>query len=154
MQTFAEVHEDTVALEKFLAATTPGQSASYVEIEQATGVRMDAKGRARLRTAARRASKIYTIQRNLGIVLSSPENAHGIMTHGLQRLSNHTVRQEKVTTGLLHQHAEGMDASERNHMSAVAAMFATVRVLAKNHQRAITEEARKRERLLGPSVIT
>lgn len=134
-KTIQEVSSDTLKLEEYVRTLAPGEKVAYLEISMATGVAMDTRGKQRLRVACKRAKRVYATIRDFGIEMSSGHNAGSISRTGLVRLDNMARKQEKVNVALLEQHAEDMPVLDRNQISTVASMFATVRVMADGHKK-------------------
>lgn len=134
-KTIQDASAETLALEAMLGELGPGEQVSYAEIQQRTGVTMDGRNRNRLRVAAKRAGRVYATIRGFGIAMSSGENGAAIVKGGMVRLDNHVKRQERVTSAILLQHGREMPPDDRAQVTAMAAMFATVRNIADQQKR-------------------
>jgi hypothetical protein len=134
-KTIEKVAAETLTLEGLFRSLKAGEPITYAEIQKRTNVRMDAKGRARLRTAAKRANRIYAVHRGIGLAMSDHINGIDIVHGRLTRVDAAVKKAEKTTTEILHQHSDQMTKDDRNHVMAVSVMFANVRVIADQHKR-------------------
>lgn len=138
-QTLAEVSKETLTLEAYLSSLKPGESRTYVDIEVATGVRMDVVGRNRLRTAKKRANREYTVIRAVGIEMSSPTNGRAIVVERCVRVDNAVKRADKTAGIICAQHGAEMEPNERRQVEMIAATFGAIRVIAEQRKRELRQ---------------
>ena len=152
--TFADVSEDTLAIESYLRSLKPGSTATYAEIHKATGVWMDFSGKAKIRSAAKRANIVYTTTRNVGIQLSDEENGVPILADRLVRVDNATKRAEKIAATIYEQHGAKMTEENKATTIGVIAIFGTIRVLADQRRRELRRLEKSRPKLAAPIEIS
>ena len=148
--TIPEVSEITLKLEEYLRSLPAGERVSYGEITLATGVPMNTANKTKLRTAAKRADRVYACIRGFGLEMSSGVNAGSISRHGLVRLDSMAKKQEKTHNSLLAQHAAEMPTADRHQITAIACMFAQVRVIADGQKRMMRLKIQNRPKSLPP----
>ena len=153
MNTLAKTSEEVLAIETYLKTLTPGTKVVYTEIQQATGVIMDASGRSKIIRAARRARIVYSVIRGTGIQLSDEITGVPILTTNLARVDNAVKRSEKVATLIFEQHGVKMSEEDRATTLGVIAMFGTIRVLADQRKRELKRLAKTKPDLAPPVVL-
>lgn len=146
-RSIAEVSADTLALETLLRSLEKGDQLTYVEITQRCGVKMDAKGRARIHTAAKRAGRVYATVRDVGITMLSGANGGPIVKAGVIRLDNQAKRLEKTSAMVLDQVGDEMEHADRNEVILVAGLFARVRIMADQHKKEMKLRAARPRRV-------
>ena len=86
MRTIPEISKETVLIEKFLESKTHGDFVSYAEVESATGVTMNYKGRAFLRTAIKRRKLKGMAARGVGYEIIDEKTAFTAIIHGTRKI--------------------------------------------------------------------
>lgn len=137
-RTVAKVSAETLALEQLIASLAPGAAITFIEITQRTGIPMDNKNRARLRVAAKRANRIYTAERNVGIVMSHPISVMDITLTGVERIHGCVRRHEQTTATLLQQHGAEMEQTERTICEQALGVQRVLATITANRRRELT----------------
>jgi hypothetical protein len=152
--TIADVSEDTLAIESYLRSLKPGDTTTYAEIHKATRVRMDSAGKAKIRSAAKRANIIYTTIRGVGIQLADEVNGVPILADRLVRVDNATKRAEKIAATIYEQHGAKMTEENKATTIGVIAIFGTIRVLADQRRRELRRLEKARPKLAEQVVFS
>ena len=154
LTTIPEVAKETLALEVYLRDLKPGAAVSFAEIHRQTGVPMDTKGKSHLRTAAKRAGKIWGSIRGLGVQLADETHGPAIIASECMRVDNAVRKAEKKTTIVYEAFGAKMTKADRDLTVGLLALFGTVRVLADQRKREIRRLERSRPKLARPSPLT
>ena len=104
---------DIATLREVIDNTKDGAVLSWVELEQMSGVRMDARGRGLFRVAMRKNKRAYKALRGAGVELSSPRNAVTILRQMDGRIGGAVRRATKVDGHIQGRHLEQLDARDR-----------------------------------------
>ncbi len=154
MNTIADVSEDTLAIESYLRSLNPGDTSTYAEIHKATAVQMGSAGKAKMRSAAKRANIIYTTIRGVGIQLADETTGVPILATRFVRFDNAVKRTEKIAATIYEQHGAKMTDEDKATTIGVIAMFGTVRVLADQRRRELRRLEKSRPKLAEPIEIS
>lgn len=131
-KTIAEVSEETLKIQAFLEQQEHGAVFTYTEIESNTGVPMDVSGKAKLRTALKRARREYSAIKGTGIRLASADTALSLVSNRLVSINNATKRGDKTTKLLHEQFFASLNAQEQRQILFAGAVFGAIRVAAEN----------------------
>lgn len=134
-KTIAEISKETLAVEEFIRTLSADETATYLEIEQATGVRMDARGRARIAVATKRAGAAYACIKGFGIKMAGPMTGRDLVMDRTARIDSAVKRAERIAAIVMARHRDGMPASDRQQVELTSATFAMIRVLANDRKR-------------------
>lgn len=126
-KTIQEVSQETLKIEHTLKTIGGGIRISYKEIEERTGVKMDARGKGFLRSAARRMKMPYVTYKGEAIELLSPENAKFIVGHSVVKIDNSVKRAERTTKSVRGQVYERLPENERKTIDVLSALFGSIR---------------------------
>jgi hypothetical protein len=139
MSGIAEVAKETLILEQYLKGFNPGEKVLYRQIEAETGIVMDDKGKACLRTAFKRArlqyTQLRTPERGMGYILASPGNTVGIIVENLTKVDRGIKKTHNVTVALKERFYNQLTDSDKKAADFVhretGAMLAFARLLTK-----------------------
>lgn len=129
-KTIAQVSEDTLKLQAFIEQQEHGATLSYLEIEQATGVRMDTHGKAHLRQATKRSKREYSPIRGAGIRLASAESCMPILGGRITRIDRAVRRADKSQKLLQEQFFASLSAEDQRKILFAGAVFGAIRLAA------------------------
>lgn len=125
-----KVSEQTLKIENLLSNAAPGEVFTYKQIQQLTGVVMNNKGKAYLRTALKRLKLPYENLWDEGIRTVSAQNALRIITHKVISIDNSVKRAEKTTQNVKAKVYESLSDNEKNTTNHLLALFGTIRAYA------------------------
>jgi hypothetical protein len=139
MNGIAEVAKETLLIEKYVGTLNPGERLLYRNIEKETGIKMDQKGKASLRSSLRRLKLNYTRLRSpdkgLGYILACPENSVGIVVENVMRVDKGIKKTHKVTVALKEKFYNQLNDIDQKSMDFVhretGAMLAFARLITK-----------------------
>jgi hypothetical protein len=117
---------DYIALREYLSSVGDGVKLGWVDIEKASGVRMDVNGQALVRRVMSRLSRHYLAMPGFGIETSSARNAVDIATSKFVRVKNAVESAKDTGERLLGRHGDEMKASDRQLLEAKGATLATL----------------------------
>lgn len=121
-----EASNETRILKEYLQKQAPDSMLDYLSIESATGIRMDAAGRRRLRSAARSAAIEYDSIPNSGIRLAGPDTAIDIAGGKLERIGTAVKRADKSTKRISGQFLMEMTDENKQRMLHVTSMLGAI----------------------------
>jgi hypothetical protein len=104
---------DTEALLSFIDQTGDGTTVSWVEIEQLSGVQMNARGRELFRRAMRKRNREYFPLPGSGVRFSDPRNTIDIVRLRDSRITGAAKRSSKASSRLQTRHLEGLTPQDR-----------------------------------------
>ena len=136
----AERRNQLLNLEKFLTQCPPGAIITYGDIEQATHVAMDLKGKHLLRSALWALDLEYLCQRGRGIELAGAQSAVQILETRFVRIDS-SVKRAEVSHTRLETFVPALSAQDKKTMAFIASTFGAIR-LAADHLRAKTMRQR------------
>jgi hypothetical protein len=118
--------EDFRAFTAVISAASDGKRMSYVEIEQASGVRMDQRGKGIFRSAAKRSNRPYLTIPGLGVEFSSADNAIEIARDKLVRVRHSVSRFQKTASILADKHLDEMRPADKSALILMQSQKATL----------------------------
>lgn len=127
MKTIAEVSKQTLQIESVLKSAKPGDFMTYKNLEVLSGVRMDDKGKAYMRTALKRLNFEYAVVIGEGIELMCPENAISLVSKRVVKIDNSVKRAEKTTKNVQNQFYDKLTESEQKNVNYLSAVFGSLR---------------------------
>jgi len=144
-----KITEEVTLLKEFLEAASverPDTKISYLEIEDATGVPMDNKGRGYLRNAARYCGVEYSAVPKYGIEIAGPNNGTEIIGGRLARIDAATRRAEIATKNISKRHLAAMSNEDQKAIVFLGSVFGAIRANAEGYKRLTA--SRKRQPVL------
>lgn len=117
---------DLKRLRAFVDTLGDGARVSYVEIEQATGVKMDDRGRKLMQLTLKRARRPPVTLPGHGYEMSSPANALEIVGAKSRRLVGALKIAQETTEHVAGRHLEEMSQEHRGKLQHHQAVFATL----------------------------
>lgn len=127
MNTIAEVSKQTLQIESVLKQAKPGDFITYRNLEVLSGVKMDNRGKAYMRTALNRLKLEYSPRPGEGIVLASPENSISIVSKRVIKIDSSVKRAEKTTKRITNQFYDKLTENEQRNVNYLSAVFASLR---------------------------
>lgn len=121
-----EVSENTLKIEAFLRTLNPGERVTFKQIESETGVKMDNRGRANMRSALNRLKLEHSPIRGIGIELCSEKNAAGIVAEKVIRIEKCVKRARKTTTRVTEQFFDKLPEEQKISIAATASALGTI----------------------------
>ena len=116
--------EDRTRLESFFATSNPGEYLTYQEIQELTGVEMDARGKSYMRAALRAANIEYICHRGEGIKLASTDTTMPILASRIGRVDS-ALKRTQTTHDNLAEYAKHLAPEEmKRYVQAGAALGA------------------------------
>jgi len=132
MKTIAKISEESLKIVNYLEGIAHGETLSYDQIEKATGVKMDTKGRSYLRTAIKKLKREYSCIVGKGIELASAKSATNILVGRVVKIDNAVKRAEKTQTILVNNFYDQLQPIEQKQALFLGAVFGAIRVAAQN----------------------
>lgn len=133
-----KITEEVTKLKEFLeksAIDRADQQISYLEIEHATGVIMDSKGKSYLRNAAKYSGVEYTAIPKYGIEIAGPNNGTQIIGGRLARIDAATRRAETATKNISNRHLSAMSPDDQKTILFLGSVFGAIRASAEGYKR-------------------
>ena len=131
------ISEEVQKLKEFLetaAKERPDTNVSYLEIEEATGVTMDTKGKERLRRAATYTGVEYDTVYDYGITIAGPNSGINIIGGRLARIDSATRRAEKATNNISKRYFNHMNDNDRRAVLFLGSVFGAIRANAESYK--------------------
>jgi len=118
---------EKMLLRNWLKLCEPDKQYSYNEIEEATSVIMDKKGKALLRAAAKQESIEYESIRGVGISIGGPLTGVGLMRGRFQAVTSKINIAERSYRNIAQRHLADMQPEEQKKITFIGATFAAMR---------------------------
>ena len=131
-KTIQEISEETLEIMRFISGKGPGTVLSYKEIQGATGVTMDAKGKSYLRSALRKLKIEYECTFGESITLASPKNATKIVFHRLKKVDSSVRRAEKTHGNITSNFYGQLNEHEQKRLAFIGSAFGAIRLAVKS----------------------
>ena len=149
-KSIAEISEESLKLISFFNDRQPGEEISYTEIEQGSGVRMDTRGKAFMRTALKRLGREYATHKGRGIELASPKNGLAIIANKVIKIDNAVKRGERTTRNIQRAFINVMDERDKRAVLFLVAGFGAIRLAAEQARVAFSN---KKQALPEPKIV-
>lgn len=133
-----KITEEVTKLKEFLetaAVERPDTQISYLEIEDATGIPMDLKGKGYLRNAAKYCGVEYSAVPKYGIEIAGPNNGTQIIGGRLARIDAATRRAETATKNISKRYLHDMDDESQKTILFLGSVFGAIRSSAEAYKR-------------------
>ena len=133
-----KITEEVTTLKEFLekaAIERPDQRISYLEIEDATGVKMDLRGKGYLRNAAKYSGVEYSAIPKYGIEIAGPNNGTQIIGGRLARIDAATRRAETATKNINRRYLGDMSQEDQKTILFLGSVFGAIRASAEGYKR-------------------
>lgn len=144
-----KITEEVTRLKEFLekaAQERPDQKISYMDIEDATGIPMDMKGKGYLRNAAKYSGVEYSAVPKYGIEIAGPNNGNQIIGGRLARIDAATRRAETATKNISRRFLRDMSEDDQKTVILLGSIFGAIRANADSYKRLAM--ARKQQPML------
>lgn len=131
-ETNAERQRKLAELKSFFEKQKDGALVTWLEIEQATGIRMRSKDEGRrlvTEVLRRKLRRPYAVKPGTGIELSSPANAADIAERGRDLVINAARRMEKTGAQLEKLHGSQMTTTQRDRFARAQSFNGTLAAL-------------------------
>ena len=148
MKTIAKLSEESLKLINYIQEFLPGQYLSYEQIQKDTGVEMNIRGKAYLRTALKKLKKEYSCVIGKGIELASANSALPIITRKLIKVDNAVRQSEKSYNNITNDFYHELEEDEKKQIHFLGAAFGAIRLAAENGKKYIKYS--KNMKLLTP----
>lgn len=139
MTTVGQSSEEYLRLIAYVEVQPPGKLLSYLDAAQETGVRMDVKGKDKLRRAILHLNREYSVMRGVGYQLADAKSAVGILGHKVLRIDKAVKRADRAQRVVQQQFLDKMDEGERNyvlfHGAALGAIIASTSAAKRLYQK-------------------
>ena len=117
---------DLAKLRDYIATVKDGQVITPTEIEAATGIAMDASGKALFRLAAKRAKREFFTLTGRGWEASSPSNAVDIADRKVERIAGALKVAQRTTENVSTRHLAEMTGADRDRLTRRHALLSTL----------------------------
>lgn len=131
-KTIAEVSEETLKIQRLLEEQPDGKELSFDYISAKTGVTMDDRGKGFLRTAMKRAKKVYSPIRGQGVKLADSKSTMPILINKMGKIDRAVKRSEKTHKTLQEQFFSSLPLQQQKEILYIGAVFGAIRVAAEN----------------------
>jgi hypothetical protein len=133
-------------IQTFIDTQADGQTLSWVEIEQGTGVPMPARvakgqinGRDLVRRVIREAGRLYAPVHGMGIELSSPTNTKGIIAAEIQSAGRKLLRASADSATGLTRHGPQMTVQDKDALTRTSGLVTTLAMQARVGVKTLTK---------------
>jgi hypothetical protein len=130
MKTIGEVSQETLKLQDYLSTQPHGTALAYSDIQRESGVAMDAKGRARLRSAMKLSRREYSCIPGVGIRLADAQGVMPILSSRIKRIDHAVVRADRSQRLLQEQFFAQLDTQDQKRILFAGAVFGAIRLAA------------------------
>lgn len=133
-----KITQEVSKLKEFLetaASARPDAQISYLEIEDATGIPMDKKGKGYLRNAAKYCGVEYSAVPKYGIEIAGPNNGNQIIGGRLARIDSATRRAEMATKNISKRYIKDMSEEDQKTILFLGSVFGAIRASAEGYKR-------------------
>ena len=121
-----EPSEETLKLIDLFSKAEDGSYWKYEDIERATDVVMDNKGKERMRSALNHLKQDYRVERAEGIELAGVKNVMHITTNKTERVRSAIKNADKTSGRLFVKFYDQLPDPDRQRMAAVASLLGAV----------------------------
>lgn len=135
MATIAQLSEDYLRLVALVDSMPHGQMLEYLFVEDATGVRMDTRGKDQLRRAILRCGREYSVVRSVGYHLASSDTAMGILVEKLGAIDRRVKRADRATQTVQHSFLAEMPEPQQKAVIFLGSVFGAIRLAADTGKR-------------------
>jgi len=122
---------EMIKLKGFLSDVPNDASVLYSDIEKATGVRMDLRGKALMRSALNGLRREYRSDRGVGIQLEGSGNCMNLVTTKAVRVGSALKRANKTTIRMVDRYVEELPPPDKSRLIATASLFGAIMAMAK-----------------------
>lgn len=134
-RTLAHGTEEYLKLLNYVLEQPSGKLLRYTEVEYETGVRMDLKGKAKLRRAILRSKRECSTVQTVGYKLAEADMVMGILSVRLLRIDGAVKRADRAQRILQQQFFEALKPDEKRGVLYVGSIFGAIRLAAENGKR-------------------
>lgn len=127
-----KLHEDTLTMQNYLRTLSPGDTRSYLMIEEESGVVMDDMGRYYLRSAAKRNNLEYITIHGYGIKLVDEHSGLEAVGKRIHSIDSSLKRAEQTVHNVRNQFYEKMSEEDKKALRFVTSTFGTIRLMAED----------------------
>jgi len=131
-QTTARISEEYLHLLEYVDEQVDGAVLEYRVVEDATGVAMDARGKAKLRNAIRHVRRECSNIRKVGYKLAEPEIVMGILAFRLSRIGSAVTKADKAHEILAARFFEALKPDEKKGILFIGSAFGAIRLATEN----------------------
>lgn len=128
---------ERIALQAFLKRQPEGATLAWLDVERATGIVMDHRGRALVRQALRALHRPCETLRGLGIRLSSNGSALIILGGGIRAIHNVTKRVHRTYVDLSQRHLSALPEEEKTRFILTGSILGALMGNATDAERAL-----------------
>lgn len=132
MKTIAKVSDETLKIENVLQSLKPGEEITYQRLKELSGVTMDNKGKAYMRTAMNRLKLEYSPMFGLGVKLCDSNVATQFIGTKVVRIDKAVRRAEKTTKRVTNQFYNQLNEHDQKQVNFIGSVFAAIRVYSTN----------------------
>jgi hypothetical protein len=129
MKSIPEMSTETLLLKDYFNDAPDGAIITYTDMENRTGIRMDVKGKQRMRSALRSLRREFACIHGHGIEIESAHNALSLVNNRLIKVDNAVKRGEKTSTRMT-KYLSSMDNSNRERLLHVVSIFGAIKASA------------------------
>lgn len=126
-----EPSEEQLRIRTVLERTPDGAYLTYKQLEAESKVKMDARGKALMRSAMRSLGRYYRPSNGDGIELEAARNTMAIVTSRVRRVDSSLRRATKTSQSLYERHAESLPVEDRQRLGMVVSLFGAIKAMAK-----------------------
>lgn len=128
----AQASEEFLKLLAYVESRPRGSLLEYTEVERETGIKMDLKGKSKLRRAVIRSELEYTAIPTVGYQLARADIAMSILTHRLTKIDNQVKRADRATTIINKDFYGELTPDEQRGVIFLGSVFGAIRNAAEN----------------------
>lgn len=123
--------EEMLALRKVLSEAPMGAYIPFKQLAEVSGVKMDGRGKALMRSALRGLKRYYRSDHGKGIELACPGNTMPIVSCKAGRVSSAIKTARKVSTSLYESYVSKLDPKDRERLGLYVSVLAAVEATSK-----------------------
>jgi hypothetical protein len=125
-KSIGKASKEYLALVAFLKNQPNGAELMWLEIEEKTGVSMDASGKSKFRAAVKSCKRRYDVIAGIGVELDSPENTKSIADRSVRGIMSSIHRSRDTFDILASRHVEKLPPDEQQELRRRQAMSAAI----------------------------
>lgn len=129
MKTIQTISKEMQTIKEYLELFPDGEIITFNAISQNTGIIMNEQGKQYVRSALRSLKREYASIHGIGIELSSPLNATGLVNHRLIKIDNAVKRGEKTANRCMH-FLSDMTEKDSKQLLLISSVFGAIRASA------------------------
>lgn len=122
---------EQLIIKSFIESLPSGAYVSYFDIQSATSITMDHRGKSILRSSLKSLGIEYRVDVGKGIELESKDNCLAIVTGRVNRVSKALTNADKTTSKMVSRYIKDLDGYDRDRLISTASLFGAIHAMSK-----------------------